>query len=382
MQEQQEQKTAHQPSRSRWAVLRSRQFFWREIAGLSALVFAFAVGATAIWWTVVTAKDGGMSSFPVIGPFLSGRGEIRQDLVAEDVPVYRRALDGLPMSAPEEGVDLVAVVIDNFTTARPQAGVADAPLVIEAPVESGITRLLAFFYADHGLDRIGPIRSARPYLVDWAEEYDAMFVHVGGSDAALTMLKAREIRDLNEFGAGAYFWRDRDRDAPHNAYTSAELLAAAERKRFDGKVSRPLASWEYMEETAAEARPEEGALRIGYANEEYAVEWRYLPAENAYERYQDGSRVVDEMGTPVRAKNVIVQYMKVRVIDDIGRREITTLGEGDMLAASNGTVIQGTWEHEERDVRTRLLGEDGTTLSLVPGTVWVEVVPIGTDVTH
>lgn len=356
--------------------------FWREIAGLSVLVFAFALGAAAIWWTVVTARDGGMSSFPVIGPLFAGRDAGEHGLVAEDVPVYRRSLDGLPVPAPEEGADLVAVVIDNFTTARPQAGIADASLVIEAPVEAGITRLLAFFYADHGLDRIGPIRSARPYLVDWAEEYDALFVHVGGSDAALDLLKTSDVRDLNEFGAGAYFWRDRVRDAPHNAYTSAELLAAAERKRFEGRVSRALMPWTYRDDAAPEGGPESDVLRIDYENREYAVEWRYLPSENVYERFQDGTRTVDEFGTPVRAKNVIVQYTQVRVIDAVGRREIVTLGEGDMLAASGGVVLQGTWQHKERAGRTRYLADDGTAIALVPGTTWVEIIPIGTEISH
>jgi len=361
MNENEQKKAAHQPS-----------------ASISIIIFAFVLGATAVWWTLATGKGG--------GPFAKvrhvfGGGPAKVEEIAETLPVYRRSLDGMPISAPEEGADLVAVAIDNFTTARPQSGVAHAPLVIEAPVEAGITRLLAIFYADHGLERIGPIRSARPYFVDWAEEYDAMYVHVGGSDAALARLRTESVRNIDEFGAGAYFWRDRGRDAPHNAYTSAELLAAAERKRFDNEISRPLASWSYKDETPAAERPAEEVLGIHYQNDEYAVEWRYLPDENVYERWQDGDQVFDEDGTPVRAKDVIVQYMKVRVIDAVGRREIDTQGTGDLLAALDGTVVNGTWSRKG-DGRTELLNADGDPLLLNAGTAWVEVVPEGTEITY
>ena len=144
-------------------------------------------------------------------------------LVANDCPDCQpRWLDGILVPVNEVNAFPVAVVIDNDVLARPQAGLARASLVYEAPVEGGMTRYLAIFPADIDLEVIGPVRSARPYFVVWAEELRALFVHCGGSPEALARLKADTVYDLNEFYNNAYFWREEsdNRSAPHNVLIS------------------------------------------------------------------------------------------------------------------------------------------------------------------
>lgn len=296
-------------------------------------------------------------------------------------PSFRRAIDGVHIPGEETGTDYLAVVLDNFSVARPIAGVADALLVIEAPVEAGITRLLAFYAYDNGLDRIGPIRSARPYFVDWAKEYDAFFVHVGGSDEALHMLQASSLRDLNEMTAGSYFERDGTRFAPHNTYTSAGNLDAAVMNRYDGHTTTDVVMWGYKDESEAEARDgEAGDISVHYGNASYAVIWTYENEGNDYLRQQGGKTYVDELGTPVRAKNIVVQYTEVRVIDSVGRRHITTEGDGRALIFRDGDVLEGTWRKD--DGRTMFFTEDDEPVLLNAGTTWIEVVPLGTDVSY
>ena len=102
-------------------------------------------------------------------------------------------------------------MIDNFPEAKPAANLSLASLVWEAPVEAGLTRLLAAYPLSAELARIGPVRSARPYFLDWAKELNALYLHCGGSDQALADIKNRDVFDLNEFYRGWYFWRDRAR---------------------------------------------------------------------------------------------------------------------------------------------------------------------------
>lgn len=188
----------------------------RRIAVASAIVLALALALGIVW----RGREGG----EVVGG-VEGGGEAE---VA--VSGFRHPLDGAAVGEETEDLPGVyAVMIDNAVDAWPPSGIERAFLVIEAPVEAGIPRYEAFFAADaaEAVDKIGPVRSARPYFVDWANEFDALYAHVGGSNAALEVISSTGTFDLNEFYNASSFWRASDRYAPHNAYTSTELLAAA-----------------------------------------------------------------------------------------------------------------------------------------------------------
>lgn len=376
----QDNKAVHQTSKSQWAVFGSRVFFWREMAGASVALFAFVIGASAIGWTFVSGGHEIMSSVPVLSRIdrkIRGVSD-GVPVLEEERPSFRRAIDGVRIPGEEIGTDYIAVVLDNFSAARPIAGIADALLVIEAPVEAGITRLLAFYAYDNGLERIGPIRSARPYFIDWAEEYDAFFVHVGGSDEALGILNGSSLRGLDEMRAGAYFERDRTRSAPHNIYTSAENLDTAFTDRYDRRLSTKVVMWEYKEDSGATGSG--GDVSVHYGNSAYAVIWSYENDRNGYLRQQGGKAYVDDLGTPIRAKNIIVQYTKVRIIDAVGRRHITTEGNGRALIFRDGEAVEGTWRKDSG--RTMFFTEDDAPVLLNAGTTWIEVVPLGTDVSY
>ena len=55
----------------------------------------------------------------------------------------------------------VAVMINNIGEAMPQSGIGQADVIYEMIVEGGITRLMAVFSDYSGLEKIGPVRSAR-----------------------------------------------------------------------------------------------------------------------------------------------------------------------------------------------------------------------------
>jgi len=94
----------------------------------------------------------------------------------------------------------IAVVMENSTSDDwPQPGLQDAYLVYEMTVEGGLTKLMAL-YKGMSVDKIGYIRSARPYFIDYALENDAVLVHYGHSTAAANdeaALKIDYIDGLN-----------------------------------------------------------------------------------------------------------------------------------------------------------------------------------------
>ena len=57
----------------------------------------------------------------------------------------------------------MAIMLNNIYDACPQAGIEEAGIVYEAPVEGGLTRLMGIFEDYRGMEKIGSVRSCRDY---------------------------------------------------------------------------------------------------------------------------------------------------------------------------------------------------------------------------
>jgi len=284
----------------------------------------------------------------------------------------RRPLDG----RCKEGAlpAIFAVMIDNHSQARPQAGISKAALVYETIAEAPITRFMAMFYLDPSLEKIGPVRSARPFFIDWVKEYGVAYAHVGGSPDALDILAKSYSFDLNEMSNGQYFYRDELLDAPHNTFTDAELIAKAlENKKW--QIKMPATAWQYSEEPLITSSATADSIRIDFGGENSQVEWRFDPEKKDYLRYQSGKIHRDSNGGEVRAKNIIVMRTESIAIDDYGRRETTTVGSGPAKIFYRGSAISCTWKRDSLDQPTKFFADNGEEIVLVPGITWIEVVP-------
>jgi hypothetical protein len=367
MTEQTKNQTTQRQSDSRRVVFDSENI-WEGPAGWFLVVLLLLAGVAAIGYVYRTGWEGKQAEVTV-------PAQVVEDVSVPDgviTGVELRAYDGVPA---EDGDDLFGVMIDNISLARPAAGINSASLVIECLAEGAITRLLAFFPTDTDIERIGPVRSARPYFVDWATEYGVAYVHVGGSPDALDQLTSSNLRDLNQFWWGGYFWRDRKRDAPHNTYTSSELLLetleSLEGERVPAENDRPFKTGG-PEAISDEITVEE--LKIDYPAPMSRVVWSHDAELNKYLRYQGRGEFVDEDDVQVAADNIIVQVTDIQVIDSVGRREVRTSGEGQALVFRDGIVIEARWVKEEGD-RTRFVAADSD--EEIPwnvGTTWIEVV--------
>jgi hypothetical protein len=269
----------------------------------------------------------------------------------------------------------LAVVIENHLDARPQSGFPKADLVYEVLAEGGITRCLAIFLAEDG--RIGPVRSNRPYFMDWVSEYSAGYAHVGGSPRAQSLIKSYKIRDLDQFGLGSpTYERSSARFAPHNVYTTTKKLRDAAKSRgYKGPVD--IDSWSFTEEEATpSARPKKFELRIPYPAYGMDVLWRYDKKSNTYLRFNGGSAHKDfETKKQLFAKTVVVQYVPTSLEDSYGRLKMKTVGTGKVKVFRDGLVINGTWKKKDRSGRTKIFDKKGEAIELNRGKIWVEIVP-------
>ncbi len=291
-----------------------------------------------------------------------------------------RALDGVSTTG-ETNPTPIAVMIENIVESRPPSGLDKASVVYEALAEGGITRFLAVFGPFENIPEIGPVRSARPYYVDWAEEYGAVYAHAGGSPQALeTLRNDTYLIDFNQFVNGQYFWRDHSRVAPHNLYTSSDKLAFARRDK-NVPATASFVPWTFATSEQGPATPATTqSVTIDFSSFNYKVEWRYDAGTNAYARYEAGSPHKVKGGAAITAKNVVVQFVDASLLD-AERLTVTTVGSGRVQALRDGRVIEGTWSKPKRGDHTRFLDASGNPIPLTPGTTWVEEVPNGRTVT-
>lgn len=295
--------------------------------------------------------------------------------------VFFSKLTGLGVATPEEiNPGVVGVMIDNHPASRPQSGLQDAQIVYEAPAEGGITRFLAIFTKNQNLDKVGPVRSARPYFIDWLQEYgkDALYMHCGGSPVALRIIKDDKIFDANEMVRGSYFWRDNSRFSPHNLYTSS----ANWNKYFtDYKIglAPEFNSWKFSADTpTGTVSISAQGIKINYWAD-YAVEWKYDADKKNYIRYVNGV-LSEENGRPITAENVAVTSVYSEILDELGRREIETTGKGDARVLREGRLFLGTWRRQNSADRTRFYDKEEKEIVFYPGKTWVEVIPRNTEI--
>lgn len=287
---------------------------------------------------------------------------------------FRRVLDGSCVkTANEINPRLVSVMVDNHPDALPQSGLDKASIVYEAPVEGSFTRFMALFPVDASVGKVGPIRSARPYHLDWLQEFGRpVYMHVGGSPEALDLVKQKNILDYNEFYNGAYYWRDLKRTAPHNIFTGSRQW----QKIWDNNSARSVVNYSgWLFSTSSDyyfSSSEQNGEKIILAfNSKYTVEWRYVSSTKQYERFQYGGVHLMENNAKIFADTVVVQETSMKVIDEEGRRKINTLDGGKAVVYLEGSAIVGAWN--KIDGKTRFY-VGGNEIKLKPGKIWVEVI--------
>jgi DUF3048 family protein len=278
----------------------------------------------------------------------------------------------------------MAVMIDDHVGARPQSGFNSASIVWQAPAEGGIPRYMLVFQ-DTLPGSVGPIRSAREYYIEWAAEWDAMYVHHGGSPQALQTLRESGRGQLVWNADGfvwlpEYLWRNPDRPAPHNVYTDGTHLMSLARRLGIAEDEPIKPVWTFAPD-AAQARPLGSWLKLVYPYE--TVLFRYDPTLNAYPRYIDGSKrpQVDAAdGQVVAPANVVLLRMHFGPLADSDpkkhRLEAADVGHGDAWILTGGRTIHGTWRKASIDAPTLLFDAKGRPIVFAPGQTFIQVLPL------
>lgn len=274
----------------------------------------------------------------------------------------------------------VAVMINNHSEARPQSGLNSADVVYEALAESGITRYLAIFWSEAPA-KVGPIRSARQYYLEWLSPYDPLYIYDGCAETdnpktdACGNIYSYNIKKLATIGA--WRWNDGRRYAPHNEYSSiTNAWEYAEKMNWDSFPN--VESWKFKNDAPVEERGEKTKVNIVFHQRinnsgMYDTVWTYDSKTNSYLLQTGRHASLDqETNTQVYAKNLIVQEINMSPsYDDKGRIIQDTIGKGKAVYLMDGKITEGTWEKISRTDRTSYYDSNGNEVQFNRGRIWI-----------
>lgn len=289
----------------------------------------------------------------------------------EPILPYTYPLTGMP--AAEELADRpVVVMVENSPAARPQTGLFEADIVYEVLAEGDITRFVAIYHSQAS-EEIGPVRSIRPYMVELGRAIDGILVHAGWSPEAMNLMRKYKVAHLDQvYGDHDYYWRDSSRKAPHNLYTSMELIRkGAEAKKFREEWNAPSLAFGDVG-NAGEAALH---VRIPYIGS-YDVGYDYDGETGTYLRSMKGEPHLDKKtDTQLSAANVLIVEARHRIVDDVGRRQIDVFGPGEGLLLQNGKMREVIWKLNDGLIRAFEEEDAEEAIPFLPGQTWIQIVP-------
>ncbi len=273
----------------------------------------------------------------------------------------------------------IAIMIDNHSDAWPQAGLQDAYMVYEIIVEGGETRLMALFKGAN-VEKIGPVRSARHYFIDYAMENDAIYAHFGQSPQAESDIKKYNINNINGiYEDGVTFWRVKDKSSPHNAVTSTtKILESAQSKKYNTKSSKESVLKYTIDEIELEEGEEATKITIPHSNLQ-TVMYSYNKEKQVYERYARNREQKDWVThETVTTKNIIITMCDNYTLTDTenkGRQGLKNIGTFDGYYITNGKAIKIKCTKNSRDGKTKYQDLNGNEIDVNDGNTFVNICP-------
>lgn len=254
---------------------------------------------------------------------------------------------------------------------RPHSGVSKADVVYEVPIEGGGSRMEMIFYSQVP-GKIGPARSARPYIVDIAREYKAIFVHNGWSKAARAYLETNVVPYIPAALNWEYFYRSKDRNIPHNCYTTGkDVWKCAKEKGYDEK--QDIDGFKFLEKDEKLTGKEANNIVVNYVGTKNT--YKYNKDTKTYDRYTGGDAYTDkENGKVISPANVIIQKVNIEVLDKEGRLKIDMTEGGEGTLFTQGMEFPIKWSRSGLDARTIFTDETGEEIKLTPGQTFFQVI--------
>ncbi|MDD3896907.1 MAG: DUF3048 domain-containing protein [Candidatus Peribacteraceae bacterium] len=323
---------------------------------LTLLEAALLIGATASF------ENFEESTIGAVQPRYTG--EIRNGNT-----LWQRLLSNLPLVPfGKRKVTLVAVMIENHEDARPnQEGLERALLVEEWLVEGFISRFVAVFDVNSLPERVGPVRSIRPYFLEGLLPWRVILFHAGGSPEALEMAEqSKSMVTINGISGTYYnhFERDAALNPPHDLFIERDQML-----EIAGEFKEHRTAWPPFTHGFAKEAPTARSISMNFFNPEHNVRYTFSSASQKYAR---SNGRVDYQARP---ENVLILEMPIEEIGEHGRLQIPVRGRGKLLLFRAGNVYEGTWQKGGPNASFSFSNMEGEPLAFSRGQTWMTVLP-------
>lgn len=304
-------------------------------------------------------------------------------------PIYN------PLSGEEVDEDIsslrpYAVMINNISVAQPLCGISQAEIIYEVLAEGEITRMMPVFSKMEDIPALGSMRSSRPYYIDIAQSYDAIYVHAGGSEQAYSDIATEGIDNIDGV-RGSYgstvFYRDPSRTRggyEHSLFTTSENVAGCVAELGYKTAHEP--GYEYGMIFTDEVKMGDSATVASTVDVSFDglkhTKFTYHPAEGYYTGYQFSADLIDgNTNEVVQFENLVVLYAETKIIDNDGRRTVNLYGTGTGHFINGGLQRSILWSHSGDNKPFLYSYEDGTELEFGRGKTYIAIVPMGSTIT-
>lgn len=345
------------------------------------IAFILAVAAAAVLTSCNAEKDTATPSAEPTQTYVSTPSPtetITPEPTLSPMPQQKLSYTtGLPFEGEYKPV---IAVIENSRPARPQTGLQAADVVYEVPVEGGITRLVCVF-SDNVPSEIMPVRSCRVPFLYIQHEWDAVFMHYGGSgksssdrDEPYSVYGHKLYKQIKYHvdglsGYAKYYKRVKGKKTPHNVMGFPDRA----QKLYDYEPE-PI-GWLFDADAAYAG---EDVLSVDLklcSNDKNYVSYDYDGTNDIYLRSMNGKTFTSaETKQQVGVKNVIVLYSTYKKsVSGIKLWNLVGSGKADFYIG--GKRIKGSWERKSEDDKTVFYDDRGEQIVLRPGNTWIHLSP-------
>ena len=293
------------------------------------------------------------------------------------MPTYYNPLTGLASDIDLSATRPVAICIGNTEDALPQFGIGAAEILIEAPIENGITRLVMITNSYAGIPQIGSVRATRPYLLSVADSFGAVSVYSGTNDVnASVVYPEYDTLDYLTQSVSTVFYRNSSLFAPHNLFTSGTRLTGALENFEKNGGTVP---YEYVSygKTVIPNGGKAGGVVIPFSSRQVS-QFVYDEENHVYLRMQNSVAHTDgQDGKQLAFTNLILLTCESSIYNKVTGVEfdLNVTGGGRGYYVSEGGYIEILWSRGQ-DGQLILTDAAGDPLSVNRGKTYIGLVDV------
>lgn len=316
--------------------------------------------------------------------FLNGCGKNQQQEITSTKPVEKEKtvnfLTGIeaevsPYTRP------AAVTVNNLEASLPQYGISEADIIMEFPVEGGITRLMALYGDYKNVPDVCSVRSCRYYFPIFAKGFDAVYFCFGSNETLATPTLERldiDYIDGNKAADSLVFERDGERmelySSEHTVYLKGRNMREIfENYGFSGERDKALGKTAFDFSDEKISFPFVCSGITGSFSSSYSSALYYDSGKGEYLKNHNGQKHIDSVsGEQLSFKNVFLLEAEVSHYGGTSLVQFDWHGGGGYYA-TEGTVTEILWQKESEDAPLRFYDKQGKPLEINKGKSYIGI---------